>query len=525
MLAASGILFYCLALTQATVVRADALPDSQTLRSHSDAAYGPSPNDYREIVDFRGTSAAGTRTTYRLGADRRVIVDAGAVHTESGVYKGDSWHENENGHVVYNQDDPGLATRETFTTTVSRVSAPIDAYVIATLNAKGHGRRDFIDPTSYFVVRREEITASGKSVTLYDDFRAFGSRHLAAHWRVHDETTGTDTEYTLRDYAADAVADSDVVIPRNKRALVQNPAGQNTVVLPSVFERDGHILVRLMVGARGLDFVLDTGASSITLDPGVASSLGLTVTNRLDSSVNAGRFKTGDAVLPAATVGALTMHDVVVHIVPLSMEESAARAVGLLGFDFLCESGITIDYEHQTVTAERYGTYTAPTDPRTIALDIRLGTQQPITTVSINGTIAERVVIDTGGFGPFLLFDYFTRRHPDAIPRAAVGPTRQMLGAGGTFNTNLITVDDFALANVHFKQFEGLRVASDSSYSNDEDGLIGPTFLRLFDVHLDYPEGKIFLVPNASGSRAMHEGAGTRGQYRAVTNDFVGPLM
>lgn len=494
----------CMAVAQAQAALASDIPDAPTLRSRSDAAYGPAPNAERETVDFRGTSASGTRTTYQLGADRRVIVDAGAVHTESGVYKGDRWHENENGHVVYDQADPGLATQETFTTTVTRVTAPIDAYVIATLNAKGHGSREFIDPTSYFIVRREDFTANGKRVTLYDGFRAFGSRHLAAHWHVHDETTGTDTQYTLRDYGVDDVADSDVATPHNKRRLVEFPDGHNSVVLPATFEPDGHILVRLMVGGRGLDFLLDTGASTITLDPGVAASLGLVVTNKFDSSVNAGRYKTGQAVLPAVTIGSLAMHDVALHIVPLGMEESEARAVGLLGFDFLCELGITIDYEHQTVTAERYGSYTPPTDPRAIALDVRLGTQQPITTASINGAIAERVVLDTGGAGPFLLFDYFTRRHPEAIPRNEVGATRKMMGAGGAFDTNAVIVDDFALANVHFKQFQGFRVASDSSYSNDEDGLIGPTFLRLFDVHLDYPDGKIFLVPNASGSRAMH---------------------
>jgi predicted aspartyl protease len=484
--------------------RADDLPDSQTLRSRSDAAYGPVPDAYRETVDFRGTAASGTRVTYRRGADRRVVVDAGSTHTEYGTYKGDRWHENVNGHVVYDQADPGLATREAITTTVTRVRTPIDAYVIATLNAKGDGTRDFLDPTSYFVVRRETIAPNGKTVTVYDNFKAFGTRHLAAHWSIHDETNATDTDDTVRDYSAGDVADSDVATPNNRRLLVEYPAGQNRVVLPSTFEPSGHALVRLTIAGRGLDFILDTGASSITIDPGVAASLGLTITNKQQSSVNAGRFATGQAVVPLIGVGTLMMHDVAVQVVPLSWEEPGARDVGLLGFDFLCESGITIDYEHQTVTAERYGSYTAPTDPRTIALDARLGTQQPMTTVSVNGAIAERVIVDTGGAGPFLLFDYFKRRHPEAIPRNSIGPPRQLGGAGGAFAANPVIVDDLTLANVHFRQFRGFEAASGSSYATDEDGVIGPTFLRFFDVHLDYPNGKIYLVPNATGLRSMH---------------------
>ena len=32
--------------------------------------------------------------------------------------------------------------------------------------------------------------------------------------------------------------------------------------------------------------------------------------------------------------------------------------------------------------------------------------------------------------------------------------------------------------------------------SDDEDGLIGQDFLRNFEVYLDYPHSRIWLVPN-----------------------------
>jgi predicted aspartyl protease len=419
------------------------------------------------------------------------------------VYKGDRWHENENGHVVLDQADPGLESGETFTTTVTRVSTPVNAYVIANLNASGHGTREYIDPSSYFVVRRENIAPNGTTVTVYDTFRAFGTRHLATHWTVHDEKSGTDTEYTLREYTAGDVADADVAIPIQKRMLVEFPDGQNRVVLPARFEPSGHVLVHVTIAGRGLDLMLDTGASTITIDPGVAASLGLTVTNQQQSSVNAGRFPTGQVFVHEIAVGPLTMHDVAVQIVPWDWQEAGARAVGLLGFDFLCESGITIDYERQTVTAERYGWYAPPTDPRTIELDARLGSQVPLTSVAIDGAVAERMMVDTGGAGPFLLFDYFTRHHPGLNLHTAVGPPRQLSGAGGLFNSAPVEIDDLTLGNVHFRDFWGFR-ASAASYAQNADGVIGPAFLSFFDVHLDYPNGKIYLVPNATGLRFMH---------------------
>jgi predicted aspartyl protease len=215
-----------------------------------------------------------------------------------------------------------------------------------TLRARSHAAYG-TEPEQY----RETVELTGSSASG----RRFGTQHLARHWTVHDETTGADAEYSVRAVSVDPVADDDVAVPTIRRQLVEYPAGQNRVVLPAVFEPSGHILVRLNIGGRGHNFVLDTGASSMTIDPGAAASLGLTVTNRQQSSVNAGRYPTGQAVVHEIDLGPLVMHDVAPDVVPLNWEEPGAREVGLLGFDFLCESGITIDYDQGTVTAERYG--------------------------------------------------------------------------------------------------------------------------------------------------------------------------
>jgi hypothetical protein len=64
-------------------------------------------------------------------------------------------------------------------------------------------------------------------------------------------------------------------------------------------------------------------------------------------------------------------------------------------------------------------------------------------------------------------------------------------------------LDSIVIGNVSFKRFSGYLVDSRSSYSGDADGVIGPDFLRFFDVHLDYPNGTVYLVPNATGQRVM----------------------
>ncbi len=482
---------------------ADTLPDSQTIRDRQSAASGPVPDAYRQVIEFNGTAGSGTSIIYKRGADRREVDGTGAVHTEFGVNAGHRWHENENGHVVIDENDPGQAKREQFTTTVTRVSAPVDAYVISSLNVKGFGTREYFDPQTWYEVRHESLTPNGTIATVYNDFKAFGTRHLAGHWHVDDATTDRHTDYVNREYVAGDVSDADVAIPEIKRPLVEYPAGTDRVVLPAVFEPDGHVVVRLVINGRGLDFLLDSGASNITLDTGIAHQLGLTVLAKGVSSANAGRFDTGLAEVPDMSIGSLHMHDTFVQILPMAAEESGARGVGLLGFDFLCESGITIDYEHKQVIAQRYGTYSAPQGARVIALDTRLGSQVPLISVNINGAIAERIMLDTGGAGPFMLFDYFQRRHPEALPPSLNDRMMKFNGAGGQFTAETVDIANFKIGNIDFTRFTGFRTTSGATYSHDFDGIIGPDFLRIFDVHLDYPNGMIYLVPNATGEKVM----------------------
>jgi predicted aspartyl protease len=483
---------------------AESIPDSQTIRDRNMAAAGPTPDSYHEEIDFSGTTGSGKEVIFRRGPDRREIDDSGSLHTEFGINAGQRWHENENGHVVIDEADPGLATREQFTTTVTHVTEPTDAYVISSLNAKGFGSRNVYDAKTWYEIKREVRTPNGTITTVFDDFKTFGTRHLAAHWSTHDETRASQTDYVRSAYAADDVSTADVAIPQIAHPLVDYPAGVNRVDLPAVFEPSGHIVVRLSIRGRGLDFLLDTGSANITLDPAVAHDIGLSVTKKGVSSQNAGRFDTGVAIVPQIDIGQLHMHNAAVAILPLAFEEGEVKTVGLLGFDFLCESGITIDYEHHEVVAERYGTYTPPQAPHVIALTIRLGAQVPMTSVNVNGAIAERIMLDTGAAGPFMLFDFFARRHPEALPEGLGDHSVAFRGAGGAFDAKTVTLDTFRLGNVNFTHFTGYRVTSAASYTFDQDGVIGPDFLKFFDVHLDYPNGMIYLVPNATGARAMH---------------------
>ena len=488
------------------VASADGVPNAATLRERIRASGGPIPDVWHEIDEV--VSSDGTTTIerdYRRGKDFRYTFDVGPFHSERGLNGGVLWHMNDNGQMIFDTPDPGKATREELTTTVEVSHIPVEGYAIATLNAQGRGIKEYVDGATWRVVRREQLTVNGTIVTTFDDVRLDHGRTFAHHLHVENGYANTHSDLRVVDYGPDDVAVADVAIPKARHALVEFPAGATTVELPARFGRS-HIYVRVTIAGRGLDFVLDSGAGWITIDADVARELGLKEFGK-HSTVTARRYTTARTIVPEMRVGSLTMRDVAIQEVPHGWNvEPGVKEVGLLGFDFLAELGVTVDYEHHRVTVVPGKAYVPPTDPSTIPLDVRVGGGQPRATVAVNGALGERFIIDTGGAGTFLIFDYFARRHPEALRDRGGGGElrrqRQLTGIGGTFEVVPYQIESLKLASVDFTDFLGYRVKG-GSYAQNDDGVVGVEFLKLFTLGFDYANSRLYLVPNTSGRAAM----------------------
>ncbi len=64
------------------------------------------------------------------------------------------------------------------------------------------------------------------------------------------------------------------------------------------------------------------------------------------------------------------------------------KSVGLLGFDFIGALALTFDYEHGRVTATKPDAFKAPTGSPVFAIPVRLGSQQPLADVTLDGALA-----------------------------------------------------------------------------------------------------------------------------------------
>jgi predicted aspartyl protease len=505
-------LAFATALVALAVSAAGTAPAQQTaldeaaIRAKVKEAVGEYAESYREVDDIAYSN--GTSTTehdYRRGKDFRYVFDSGPLHTEQGSYHGEVWYMNANGQVVF--DDPadpdGPADADAPKAVVTRIQAPVDGYLLARLDARGRGVKEYVDATTWQLVRRERVTPRGTVVRTYEDVRADHGRTFPHHIHIENPVDKLNSDLRIVSYEPGEVSDAEVALPDPRRRLVEFPESSDAVEIPSRFAGT-QVYVRVTINGRGLDFTLDTGADGITIDNDVARELGLKQFGR-ETAFAAGRYDIANAIVPEMHAGPLTMRNVAVQIVPQGWEEAPnLKDVGLLGFDFIAELGLTIDYEHKRVTAVPGTAFHAPTDPLTFALDVHVGGGTPRVPVAVNGVVAKHFLLDTGGDGSFMIANRFARRHPEAFKnQTPYGAPHIFQGIGGLFAVQPYKMSSVKLANLNLRDWIGYRIVTNAYDADDFDGLIGGEFLRLFTVHLDYVNSRVYLVPNREGRNAM----------------------
>ena len=463
----------------------------------------PKTTPASEVEDWTAHSEGldGSWHVVRRRADVKVTLVLGPFVAASGVVAGQRWHQTDNGTTVLDKPQPSQIEK-LVDRTLDRVSQPIDAYRVTTNYASGHITRTYYDPKTYLVERIERVAAGRTTFTDYDDFRTDASgRTRAWHYSGGSDRTEDAYDYRLRGDAVDEpIDDADIALPPDRRMLIEFPAGRQIVRLPARIERN-RIYIRVKIGERGLDLLLDSGAYGLGLNERIIKELGLKVQGRNSSA--GGAYSSGRVVVPQINVGPLAMHDVVMATVPFDNTESAdTKVVGVLGFDFIAHAVLHIDYEHGTVDAILPSSFRLPAGA--FELPATLNTQQPHVELSLGASTSSDFLIDTGSPGSLLLFRRFLTMH-DADP-ALVSAFRPEDAAVATIQTlegptpvRRVALRDVRLGPYRFDLSNGLVALDRNAFGSDtEDGIVGANILRMFDVYLDYQGGRVILEPNSS---------------------------
>lgn len=413
----------------------------------------------------------GEESVAFVGSDFRDTQRMGPFDYAYGRFKGQTWHRDENGLTV-------------LTTQPSRD----DRLTAASLG-------DVAATPEHPVTHRDIAFADRRISVDYDDYALTGGRLLPRHIHAADSLgSANDVDLRLTNFS-DAPPPGAISIATNTRRFDRFPPGVTRVRLPAKFS-GARVIVRVALGDQNLDFQLDSGASGILIDRGLVTRLGLTTYGNFVAN-SARAYSASLTIVPEISVGAIRSRDVVAEVAPVDFNSDGdTEVVGILGFDFIADAVIHVDYKHQIVEAIEPSSFDASGIPDSIEVPIGLDSGIPIASARVDASTGSRFVVDTGAFG-VVVSPKFARTHGlSEIPQGATlssieQPARLI---GGAVTLAKLHFSTFGFRGATFSNFEGYRLNDVPLFDDEVDGLIGYSYLRNFELYFDYANGRLILV-------------------------------
>jgi predicted aspartyl protease len=447
-------------------------------------------------IEERETYADATVTFDRIVQGRNYIetMHDGQFTTAEGYVDGIVWTQNANGIVLVRNRapvtrDPYLMALSIPSANPSTLQAGNDAsgdVVLDITPRAGVTERRVYDPSTFLVRSVTYDNPNRKGTYVYSAYKRFFGAMIPSHVEY-------TSPYPQNNWTADVVSyvqvpDSSVHFAVPASRPVFDVGANATLPLPVDFTRQG-IVVRVTVAGRGLDFLLDSGASESVIDEAVANELGLTVTEQRAYDF-LGKVTRGKTMIDDLALGPIHAHHFALDTIPLSINTGDQKIVGLLGGDFFASARIAVDFGKKTVTM--LGPSTAlPTDGWT-QLPIQVTDFVPVTKAKLNG-VDGTFIVDLGSFDNILFTHYFANFTPNT--RGDV--QGKVIGVSGvthdyrSYTFSRIDIGDLAFADMRASVIDGGRDVDTVNI----DGLIGRTFWGDFAMIFDYANQTLYVKP------------------------------
>lgn len=240
--------------------------------------------------------------------------------------------------------------------------------------------------------------------------------------------------------------------------------------------RDYLIVLHPTVGTlRGLNFMLDTGATSTVLDTRLAAKLHLdSVTTQI--AVLQGTVQGWSATAPSVQLGPVVKKTLPVLVEDLSFIQKVlpVHLDGILGLDVLGQMAFTIDYQARVI---RFGV--AADLPVKVPLHMKQGLAMLDATVDQQSI---HLLLDTGAPSLFLF-------SADGAPGAPAKEVRT--SSVGDHDYSSIRLKNLTLGNANFSHPSAFIVASQRDAGHDFDGIVSPTALGITRLTVDLVRGEL----------------------------------
>jgi predicted aspartyl protease len=240
------------------------------------------------------------------------------------------------------------------------------------------------------------------------------------------------------------------------------------------------IVVRGSAGPlKGLNFLVDTGASPSVLDRRLAQKLHLeerpTNVAVLSGSVTAGR-----TIVPSLELGPIRRDNVNVLTEDLWFIQKAlpVHIDAIVGLDVLGQSPFEIDYTSREI---RFG----PLPPLASSLPFRIRAGLPIVEAELNN-FSVHLMVDTGASSLVL----FKPRTPSPVSPLKIGSVQQSANTIGEVDRKVVRLQSVRLGQAEFGKEPVFTAPSRTDeFQDDFDGLMSPVALGITKITVDLERG------------------------------------
>ena len=250
------------------------------------------------------------------------------------------------------------------------------------------------------------------------------------------------------------------------------------------------VVVRGAIASQNhLNILVDTGAVPSVVHQRLARRLNLSGSREVISVVNQNR-SVERVSLFGLRVGSVEFPTVSAMVLDLATIESrlGLRLDAIIGLDVLQERNFTIDYRQRRLLI---GEALATGDPIPFELKTDAGAPYVVVPMEVNSQRV-RLLLDTGADGLTL----YAARVQALTHTVQKSGTRKDVSAVGEYDVNQIRLSNIRLGAIQRASLQAAVINSPDSALRDFDGLLGPTFLGITRLALDFRTSTLYVELN-----------------------------
>lgn len=356
-----------------------------------------------------------------------------------------------------------------------------------------------LDPATHLPESFSRREAERMRTVRLSDWNAVGGVKLP--WSIREDNGNPNDSVIIHFKTLEAATPAPDAFTQPVGGASDATLANDPVTVPIEVVFGGLIFVKVSINDQPMSFVFDTGAEATVLNSSRVSKLGLQ---------GVGTFATGagggDVVVsyvPGVTTkvgGAAVANQIVAAILLDDLETPLGRPIdGILGYDFISQFVIEIDYANQQMRLFDRAKYHHTGAGKPIPITLEDSTPYVDATVEVpqRGQLPGHFVVDTGCLCDVQLFTPFVDDNKllEALPDAK--QTGFSAGAGGATQEVSTTLPSVTIGGEVVKQVRAdlNRDKTGATADPESAGLLGSLTFKRFVLVLDYRNKQVYLDP------------------------------